>query len=82
MEYHERRTRTNGEVECPQCGAMIPLEEETEEWLQTSDGLWMHLSYGPGHGFCEPCGLAFHDGFDGCFAIDLSNQEAEQSAKR
>ena len=39
---------------------------------------WWHHAFGAACGFCE-CGFAFHDGFDGMFALDLREKKKETS---
>lgn len=62
---YETATRINGCFVCPDCGLIWPLFEDVEVWTESGQpGRWQAKEWGPGHGYCEECGLFFCEGFD------------------
>lgn len=55
----EVRTQPTATVECPKCRNSVTLVQETDEWVESTDGSWKHAEYGPGVGECG--GLLFLD---------------------
>lgn len=71
-----RECHENGIVECPKCGASVPMTSETEVWTQGEDGRWRHSEYGMPTG--EHCGLMILGGFEGFSVVDM--EAAHESA--
>ena len=71
-EHYERRHRMCGTFECPKCGLVWPLHQETEDWTEAENGAWVHAGYGMPNGWCQICNLAVHAGFDEDYVIDLN----------
>ncbi len=69
-EGYEVRERLEGIAQCPTCGKDVELWSDTEEWVQTKAGKWIHSQYGPAQGVC--CHNLIVDSFDGCFVYDLT----------
>ena len=57
----EHREAKVSEMECPSCGATVPLLAETDQWVEKSPRVWRHDGYGCPMAQC--CGLLLVDNF-------------------
>lgn len=75
---YERRDAWMAAVECVECGKLVSLRSETDQWVLMRDGKrWRHDGYGPAMGEC--CGLLYaEDAYGGVqvFVLQESNSAA------
>lgn len=74
-EGYQRLERVGAIAECPNCGEEVCLLQETEAWVESENGKWLHSEWSPAMGVCESCDLLLVDDWDGCCAYDLSPEK-------
>lgn len=72
----EHRTETMAETTCEECGEVVLLEAETDEWAPVTPTVMRHGGYGPALGTC--CGKLYAAWWDGLFVYDLPRETEDE----